>query len=166
MSHLRSRSNRSALLARVPLILLTLVLALPALTSSATAGPIGFTAFGGIYSGGVDEAFLGAGVRLGLGGLSVTPNFEYLFVDDGSAYTVNADVTFPIVPLGVASVYGGGGLGLLITDPDNFDSETETVVNLIAGAGFNAVPMKPFGQIKYVIVDGEDPFVFMAGIRF
>lgn len=166
MSHLRSHATRSFTPAPISLVLVSMALALVAMTSSATAGPIGFSLFGGIYSGGVDEAFLGGGVRLGMGGLSVTPNAEYLFVDNGSAYTLNVDGTFPIVPLGVASIYGGGGLGLLITDPDNFDSETETVVNLIVGAGFNAVPMKPFGQIKYVIVEGEDPFVFMAGVRF
>jgi hypothetical protein len=40
------------------------------------------------------------------------------------------------------------------------------VINLLVGAGLNAVPLKPYGQIKYVITDGEDPLVFAIGARF
>jgi len=143
-----------------------LLLAVSIVPSTAISGPIGFTAFGGLYSGNVDEFFLGGGLKLGFGGLSVTPYAEYVFVESGSYYTFNADATFPIIPLGVASLYGGGGLGLHVVDPEGGDSSTETGVNLLVGAGFNAVPMKPFGQIKYVFIEGDDPLVFSAGIRF
>lgn len=160
---------RSTRVRFVPLLLA----AATALTMTATArearamsGPIGFTAMGGYYSGNIDEAFLGGGVRVGLGGLSGTAYAEYIFVNSGNAYSLNADLTMPVVPLGVASVYAGGGLGFLTLDPEVGDSNTETVVNLLVGAGLNAVPMKPYGQIKYVIVDGEDPLVFTVGIRF
>ena len=142
------------------------VVAIAAPARDAYAGPVGFTAFGGLYSGGVDEAFLGAGVRVGLGSLAVTPNAEYLFVDNGNAYTLNADFTMPIMPLGVASIYAGAGAGVLIVDPENGGSDSNSVINLLAGAGLNAVPMKPYGQIKYVITDGDDPFVFTVGVRF
>ena len=132
----------------------------------AVSGPIGFTAMGGYYSGNIDEAFLGGGVRVGLGGLSLTGYGEYIFVNSGNAYSFNADLTMPVLPLGVASVYAGAGMGFLTLDPEVGDSNTETVVNLLVGAGLNAMPMKPYGQIKYVVVDGEDPLVFTVGVRF
>jgi hypothetical protein len=150
-----------------------LTAAAAALTMAATAreayalsGPIGFTAMGGYYSGNIDEAFLGGGVRVGLGSISGTAYGEYIFVSSGNAYSLNADFTLPVLPLGVASIYAGAGAGFLTVDPEVGDSNTETVVNLLVGAGLNAVPMKPYGQIKYVFVDGEDPLVFTVGVRF
>ena len=162
-SHARSRPK---VLILALAILTTLVVIAPARNAWAVSGPIGFTAMGGFYSGGIDEPFLGAGVKVGLGGLAVTPYAEYLFVSNGNAYSINADLTMPIVPLGVASIYGGAGAGVLFIDPDNADSESNSVINLLVGAGLNAVPMKPYGQIKYVITDGDDPFVFTVGVRF
>lgn len=151
---------------RLALAALILAISVAPAAALAAPNPIGFTAMGGLYSGNVDEPFLGAGLRVGLGGLSVTPYGEYIFVDGGSYYTVNADATFPIVPLGVASLYGGGGAGLHIVDPDGGESDTETGVNLLLGAGFNAAPMKPYGQVKYTFLEGDDPIVFTAGVRF
>src|SRR4029453_18814199 len=107
------------MLRRIALALLAMSL-LPA-GAMAASGPIGFTAFGGLYTGPVDEFMLGAGLKIGLGGISVTPSAEYIFVESGSCYTVNADATLPIVPLGVASIYGGGGVGLHIFDPEGGD---------------------------------------------
>ena len=51
-------------------------------------------------------------------------------------------------------------------DPDKGSNNTETVFNVIAGAGLNAIPLKPFGQFKYVIKDGDDPLQFAVGVRF
>ena len=145
-------------------ILAAIVIIAPA--RDAGAAPIGFTVMGGLYSGGLDEAFLGGGVRVGLGSLAGTAYGEYVFVDNGNAYTLNADFTIPLLPLGVASIYAGAGAGALIIDPENADSRTNSVINLLVGAGLNAVPLKPYGQIKYVITDGEDPLVFAIGARF
>ena len=142
------------------------LLAMSLLPAAATAGPIGFTGFGGLYTGPVDEFMLGAGVKVGFGGLGVTGSGEYIFVESGSYYTLNLDGTIPIVPLGVASLYGGGGVGLHIFDPEFGDSDNETGVNLLIGAGLNATRLKPYGQVKYVFLEGDDPLVFMAGIRF
>ena len=147
-------------------ILTTLIVVAPARDAWAVSGPISLTAMGGFYSGGIDEPFLGAGVKVGLGGLYVTPYGEYIFVSNGNAYSLNADLTIPIIPLGVASIYGGAGAGVLFVDPDNADSNSNSVINLLVGAGLNAVPMKPYGQIKYVVTDGDDPFVFTVGVRF
>jgi hypothetical protein len=148
------------------LVVLALAFAVVPSSAKAMGGPIGYTLFGGLYSGNFDDAFLGAGIRIGAGGLGVTPNAEYVFSDNGTVYSLNVDGTIPIVPLGVASIYGGGGVGFLTVDPDNGESNTETVINVLVGANLSALPMKPYGQVKHVFVDGDDPWVFAVGIRF
>ena len=130
------------------------------------AAPIGWSASAGWYTNGLEDFFVGAGARVSLGTITVSPNAEWIFVDSGSAYTLNVDGTLSVLPLGVASGYLGGGLGLYTTDPENSDANTETGINLIAGVGLNAVPLKPFAQVKYVFLDGEDPIAFSIGARF
>lgn len=151
---------------RLALVSLALVISVVPAAALAAPSPIGFTVLGGLYSGNVDEPFVGAGLRVGLGGISVTPYAEYILTDGGTYYTLNADATFPVVPLGVASLYAGGGAGLHTVDPDEGESDTNTGIHLLVGAGFNAAPMKPYGQIKYIFLEGDDPIVFMAGVRF
>ena len=136
------------------------------LPAAAPAAPLGWSVSGGWYSDGIEDFFLGAGARVSLGGITVSPNAEWIFVESGSAYTLNVDGTLPVLPLGVASVYVGGGLGLFTIDPEGGDSDTETGINVIAGAGLNAVPLKPFAQFKYVFLDGDDPMAFSIGARF
>lgn len=145
--------------------LAVVVSASPLIPARSTAGPLDFQASGGWYTES-EDFFVGAGARFSLGTISVTPNAEVLFVSGGSAFTVNVDGTLSIVPLGVADIYGGLGLGLFYLNPDGFPSDTRTAVNLIAGAGFDALPLKPFGQLKWVIVEGDDPLVLALGIRF
>jgi hypothetical protein len=144
-------------------VLLSLGLGLGA--ASASAAPVGFQATGGWYTDS-NDMFLGAGARVGFGTITAIPNAEYLFVDNGKTWSLNLDGTMSVLPLGVASGYVGAGIGWMTTDPDRGDSNTETVFNLIAGAGLNALPLKPFGQFKYVLKDGNDPFQFAVGIRF
>ena len=79
---------------------------------------------------------------------------------------MNLDATLSIVPLGVADVYGGLGIGFFTVDPSGFKSSTETAMNLIAGAGFGALPLSPFLQLKWIVVDGNDPLVFSVGTKF
>jgi hypothetical protein len=133
--------------------------------ASASAAPVGFQATGGWYTD-TNDMFLGAGARVGFGTITAIPNAEYLFVDNGKTWSLNLDGTMSVLPLGVASGYVGAGIGWMTTDPDRGDSNTETVFNLIAGAGLNALPLKPFGQFKYILKDGNDPFQFAVGIRF
>jgi hypothetical protein len=131
------------------------------------AAPIGWNLCGGIYSSDAsDDFFLGAGARLSAGTFTINPNAEYIFIDDGSSFSLNLDGLMNVLPLGAASGWLGGGLGLFMLDPDYADSDNETVINLIAGVGLNAVPLKPYGQIKYVLMDGDDPFVLALGVRF
>ena len=132
---------------------------------SATAAPIGGQAFGGWYTDPADF-LLGVGARVGAAMVTVIPIFEWLFVDGGSAYSLNVDGTLDLLPLEVATVYAGGGIGWLTFDPDAGDSNTDTVLNLIAGASFNVTNLKPFAQLKWVVKDGDDRAVFSFGVRF
>ena len=147
-----------------PIALLLSVLGITA-AMPAVAGPVGFDVSGGWYTE-ADDFFLGAGARFGVATLTVIPNFEWLFQDNGSAYSLNIDGTLNVLPLGVATGYVGGGIGWFTNDPDHGDSNTDTVANLIAGAGFNLTSLKPFGQFKWVVRDGNDPLVFSFGLRF
>jgi hypothetical protein len=142
-----------------------LLMALGLGAANATAGPVGFQAMGGWYTDS-NDMFLGAGARVGFGSITAIPNAEYVFVDGGKSWSLNLDGTMSVLPLGVASGYVGAGIGWMTTDPDRGDSNTETVFNVIAGAGINTFPLKPFGQFKYVIKDGDDPLQFAVGVRF
>ena len=145
--------------------LLAVTLFSGALATPAAAGPVGLQAAGGWYTES-DEFFLNAGARFGAGTLTVIPNLDWVMVSDGTAYSLNVDGTMSVLPMGVANLYVGGGIGWLITDTDFTDSNTETVFNLIAGAGLSAAPMKPFAQFKYIVADGNDPLAFSIGVRF
>jgi hypothetical protein len=131
----------------------------------ASAGPVGVQASYGWYTQ-EDDSFIGLGARLGAASITVIPSIEWLFADHGSIYTLNLDATMTVLPLGVATGYAGAGIGMLTVDPDHGDSKSDMTVNLIAGAGLNAIPLKPFAQLKYVVVDGDDPVAFSIGARF
>lgn len=150
------------MLAPIALVVWACVLGVP----TADAGPMGPTVFGGWYTDGTDDAMLGAGLRIGAAAITIIPNGEYIFVDRGTYYTLNLDATLTVLPLGVASAFVGGGIGFATIDPEVGDSNTETVGNVIVGAGFNAVPLKPYAQLKLVVQDGDDPLVFSIGARF
>lgn len=151
--------------ARMTTFAVALALALGIAAAPALAGPIGIQASGGWYTE-TEEVFAGGGLRFGAGNITVVPNIEWIFVDHGSAYTLNIDGLLTVLPLAVASGYVGAGIGWFTVDTDVTDSNTETAANLIAGAGFNSLPLKPFAQFKWIVVDGDDPLVFSIGARF
>jgi len=131
----------------------------------AFAGPIGWNAFGGWYTDPRDF-LVGAGARMSFAQFTVNPNAEYIFVDNAKSYTLNIDGTMSVMPLGVGSVYAGGGVAWATTDPDHGDSNTDTGVNVLGGVGLSAVPLKPYGQIKWTFLPDDTPFSFSFGVRF
>jgi len=132
---------------------------------ASAGGPIGWDARFGWYTES-DAAFVGGGARIGLGSITFNPTAEYIFVDNGSSYSLNLDGTMSVLPLGVASGWLGAGLGFYTTKPDKGSSNTDTGWNLLAGVGVNSFPLKPFAQFKYVVIDGNDPVSFAFGVRF
>ena len=158
----RLHSHRSVVLAA----LLLLSLAVPTVSG---AGPIGWNFSGGCYDNlaGTDHPyFVGLGPRVSLGSIILAPNAEWLFVDAGQVYTLNLDAAMVVVPAGVASAWVGGGVGFRTVKPDHLDATTDRTLNLLAGAGLNLVPMKPYAQLKWVIEDGQKPVAISAGVRF
>jgi hypothetical protein len=145
--------------------LIAAALLLTAAPARAGMGPLGFTAFGGWYTHPHDN-LVGAGVRAGLGPITITPNAEYVFVDGGKHYTLNLDATWTLFPVGVASAWIGGGLARHVTDPDSGPTDRRSGFDMIGGAGLNAVPLKPFIQFKVVVMDGDDPKAVTIGARF
>jgi hypothetical protein len=140
-----------------------LLLALLAIGAAPAAA--GVYAFGG-YETESEDGFIGAGYQLGLGPITASPNVEYFFLDGGKAYSVNLDGHFNLFPLGVASIWIGGGMAIQTVDPDEGESDTATGANVLLGVDLNAIPLKPFGHIKKVFIEGEDPFSVAVGIRF
>ena len=133
------------------------------LATPAHAGPLSLTGFGGWYTE-RDAGFLGLGAKIGAASIALNPNAEYLFVDKTTTYSLNLDATMTVLPLGIVSGYGGAGIGWYTVKPDGGDSHTETAYNLIIGASVKITKLKPFAQIKYVIIDGDDPMAFEIGI--
>ncbi len=131
----------------------------------AFAGPVGWDAFGGWYTN-PSEFLVGGGARIGFGTITFNPNAEYIFAENATKYTLNLDGTMSVMPLGVASVYAGAGVTWRTVDPDNGKSSTDTGLNILGGAGLNAIPLKPYGQIKWAFVNGDTPFSFSFGVRF
>ena len=146
-------------------------LALVALAASVVAPapshalPIGWNIFGG-WATEADGMVLGAGAHFGIGPIEANPNAEIIFIDGGNMFTLNADAHWTILPAAVANVFVGGGVGMVIVDPEHGDSDTDAAVNVVAGAMLNAVRFNPFGKLKWVILDGGDPFMIEFGIRF
>jgi hypothetical protein len=131
----------------------------------AFAGPIGWNAFGGWYTDPRDF-LVGGGARISVASITVNPNAEYIFTENAMTYTLNIDATMAVMPLAVASIYAGGGYAYTSSDPDNGESSTDSGINAIAGAGLNAIPLKPYGQIKWTFLPDDTPFSFSFGVRF
>lgn len=153
--------------ARMPFLacVMCAAVALSSAHTAAAAGPVGVQVSGGKFME-RGTYLAGVGARVGVAGFALIPNAEWLFVDDGSSYSINVDGTVNVLPLGAASGYVGGGIGWLTIDPDALDARTDNVFNVVAGLGLNVPTLSPFAQFKYVIADGDDPLLLVAGVRF
>jgi hypothetical protein len=148
-------------LTKIVAVALLVAAAFTVLPSQADA-ILGADVRGGYYTD-AEKFFLGGGLRVGLAGFEIVPNFEYVFVDNATLYTVNADGQFNLFPFGLGSVWVGGGLGLMGLGFEGSDTKTKGLVNLFAGVGLNVI-LKPFAQVKYVITD-ESTAVLALGVR-
>lgn len=135
------------------------------LPACATALPfVGFNLRGGHYTD-TDEFFLGGGVDVNALLLTASPNFEWVFVDGGTLYTLNLDASYKM-PLAMAQMWAGAGYALRYFEPDGGDGKSRGGLNLFVGGGLGLVPLRPFVQFKYLYVSGADEFVWMLGARF
>lgn len=92
------------------------------------------------------------------------PNFEYVFVDDPHFMTFNADFHYDFHTRSRAYVWAGAGLGVLYSNPEVGDSNTDVGLNLLFGVGLKGNVI-PYVQGK-VIVSDDSTFVLAFGLRF
>lgn len=121
----------------------------------------------GVYTD-FDDAFLGVeGVFPVNGTIDLVPNLEWVFVDVGDFLTGNIDLAYNVPDhTRTADFWIGGGLALLRSDlGDNFDSNTEVGVNLLAGVALTTGPVSPYVQAKGILAD-DSQFVITVGLRF
>jgi hypothetical protein len=97
------------------------------------------------------------------------PNLEYVFVDDGSLWTLNGDVHYDLQTGSPLAVWVGGGPAIIFSEVDlprgRSESETDVGVNLLAGVGAKRGALRPYAQGKVVISDNTEAVV-AVGLRF
>lgn len=123
----------------------------------------------GFYSD-AEGGFVGAELLTGISGKwFFNPNIEYVFVDDGSLWTLNGDVHYDLDVGTSFAVWLGGGLGVLFSEVDlprgRSEDDTELGLNLLAGAGAQRGAIRPYVQGKIIIAD-ETEAVIGFGLRF
>ncbi len=139
--------------------------------AAAASAQVDFGVRGGVYTDESDP-FVGAEVlwRLGATRWFLNPNFEWVFVDNGDLFTLNADAHYDLPVDAPVYVWLGGGLAILVEDRDrpggDDDDETDAGVNLLAGVGFlKGQPVRPYVQGKLILSD-ESQGVLAFGVRF
>lgn len=148
---------------RTKTLLVTLMLVLVASQAFAVAGAKPGVRAGYYFD--PEAFFIGAEADINLTMLHFNPNIEWAFADGFDIWTFNADGywTLPMIP--ATDTWIGGGLAWVLTNPENFDSSNDIGVNILAGIALN-LPLNPYAQLKYLIVDNGNGFVFAIGARF
>jgi hypothetical protein len=146
---------------------LIVVTALFALAGAApAAADIKFGVRGGYYTD-IGEPFVGAELLTRIGNrIYFNPNFEYVFVENATYFTLNGDFHYDFPVGSDAYVWAGAGLGWSSFDFEGEDnSDNDLVANLLAGAGVNAGGVIPYVQFKLIIQDDTE-FAIAVGLRF
>jgi hypothetical protein len=99
------------------------------------------------------------------------PSIEYVFVDDGSLWTLNGDVHYDFdvdIPF---AVWAGGGPAVVLRETDpacrgcESDDKTDFGLNLIGGIGVQRGAVRPYVQGKLLLSDDTEA-VLAVGLRF
>jgi hypothetical protein len=146
-----------------PLCLAALALALLLPAAPVAAGNLGIR--GGLYTD-VEEPFVGLEYLARVGNrVYFNPNVEYVFVENATYLTFNADAHYDFETHSRAYLWAGAGLAALHFDPEGrIDGETDAGLNLLFGVGAKG-DVIPYLQGKLVVAD-ESEFVIAFGLRF
>jgi hypothetical protein len=121
---------------------------------------------GGYYTK-VEKPFLGAEVLVRVAPrFFFNPNFEYVFVDNGTYMTFNGDFHYDFPTHSSTYVWLGAGPALVRVDPEGpAPANTDVAANLLAGIGFRTGSIIPYFQVKAIIKN--DSLLSLAfGVRF
>jgi opacity protein-like surface antigen len=134
--------------------------------------PVAFAADFGVRAGRYNDGentFVGAEVAWDMGRVTLNPNIEYIVDDEvDTAGTANFDVLFNFNQGATIQPWLGAGLGVFYVDTDLGD-DTDPVVNVVGGIGWNLDFLKPYAQVKYFrsLDDSEtDDIALTIGLRF
>jgi hypothetical protein len=97
----------------------------------------------------IDETFVGIEMAFDVGRFVFNPNFEYILIDDFDVMSLNADFLYPFARRASVNPYLGLGVGLMRMEVPGFGSETDTIVNAIAGVQFGRGRVNPYVQLKH-----------------
>ena len=137
---------------------------LSALSFGSAEAQTRFGVRGGFYLD-QDEPFVGAHVVHKIQrGWMFNPNFEYVLVERGSLFTINADLHYDLPSRSATIFWLGGGLGISHFSEQNFNN-TDTGLNLLMGASFGRRGAIPFVQVK-VRVEDDSQLVLGGGVTF
>lgn len=137
---------------------------LGALSFDRAAAQTRFGVRGGVYLD-QDDPFVGAHfVHQIQPRWMFNPNFEYVLVDRGSQFTINADLHYDLPSRSTTVFWLGGGLGISHFSVQDFNN-TDLGLNLLMGASFGRRGTIPFVQVK-VLVEENSQLVLGGGITF
>lgn len=115
-----------------------------------------------------DEPYVGVELIAGITKhIYFNPNVEYVFVEKAKVGTGNLDFHLDLPVTEDFHLWAGAGLAVVYTDPDGAPkSDTDLGLNLLAGVGFHAGTVIPYGQLKLLVLDDYEELVWAVGIRF
>jgi hypothetical protein len=143
------------------------------LVPSLAKAEVDFGVRGGFYSD-AEAGFLGAEALMGVTrSWYFNPNVEYVFVDNGSLWTVNGDFHYDFPTRSNLAVWAGGGPAVIFSSPDPDpgcrkceDNQTDLGLNLLGGVGFSKRgPIRPYVQGKVILSDNTEAAI-AVGLRF
>jgi len=147
-----------------PIMAVFIIMFLCVLNSGYAEAQTRFGVRGGVYLD-QDDPFVGAHVVHKIQrGWMFNPNFEYVFVEPGSMFTINADLHYDLPSRSSTVFWLGGGLGISHFSVRDFNN-TDTGLNLLMGASFGRRGAIPFVQVKVRVAD-DSQLVLGGGVTF
>lgn len=111
---------------------------------------------------------VGAGILTGVGDSHswfFNPNVEAAFGDEENVVSLNGDVHYDFADTKDVTFWMGGGPALVMSDPDEGNSDTNAGLNLLTGLGDKDGSVRPYAQLRGLISDDSE-VVLAGGIRF
>lgn len=111
--------------------------------------------------------YLGVHVKHGLVSNFVlnAPNVEYALRDEGTFFTVNADLQYVLPSRSSVNFWFGAGLGLARLSFEDSGSDTNFGINLLSGVNLKGAGVVPFLRLK-AMVFGNSEIVLGGGVTF